>query len=128
MTRASCGLATIWYRDYFMLFTGIQVAGPNLNPTTVEEGFQSLPRIVSDNPYKASCYFEVGDYTCVKDAMEEWWDPDRNAPGDSVPGCWRMRNAGKRFIPGSWPRDDDVFEHQEDECNAYYSGTNIRAD
>src|SRR5581483_2242982 len=32
-----------FYPDYFMLFTGIQVAGPRLTPEKIDEGFHAIP-------------------------------------------------------------------------------------
>jgi hypothetical protein len=106
------------YRDLFLLFLMIQSAGPRLSPETVERGLRAIPPVVSTDPYKASCYFELGDYTCVKDAIEEWWDPGGEARPDSTPGCWRMTRGGQRFVIGDWPRADEVFDNPADPCNS----------
>jgi hypothetical protein len=113
----ACG----WYRSFFMLFRGIQVAGPFLTPDAVDQGNHSIAAVQSTNPYVASCYFDPGDYTCVKDAQEEFWDPaPPNPNGDStVPnGCWRETDGGKRFVSGSWTEEDNAFKIGADTpCN-----------
>jgi hypothetical protein len=112
-----CYLADYIYRKVFMLFQGIQVAGARLSPTGVDRGFHAIPARASNNPYMAACYFDPGDFTCVKDSMEMWWDP--NAPDSpySNVACWRMVNQGKRYLPGSWQSQDDLFVKKEgDTC------------
>lgn len=109
------------YRDYFMLFQAIQVAGPKLTPASIDQGFHAIPEKSSDNPYIASCFFDPGDFTCVKDATEVWWDPTSQSPGDQQPGCWRLTHAGQRFLPGRWIRSDDVFGNLKDACTGFDS-------
>lgn len=104
------------YRSFFMLFRGVQVAGPFLTPDAVDQGNHSLPRKESKNPATAACYYDPGDFTCVKDAQESWWDPDAPNPNGSndatagLPGCWRMANGGIRHVSGGIPPGDDVFK------------------
>src|SRR5256885_2877325 len=53
------------------LFVGIQVAGPQLKPPKVDEGFHSIPAVASTDPTVPACYYDPGDYTCIKDTSEE---------------------------------------------------------
>jgi len=101
------------YADLRQLFTGIQVAGPKLSPASVEKGFRAIPPKSSTNRFQPSCYYEPGDYTCVKDAIAQWWDPTAaGANAGSSPtmkglqGCYRVGNDGQRFLPGDWPAGD----------------------
>jgi hypothetical protein len=114
------------YRSMFMLFRGIQAAGPHLTPFTVDQGNRQFPRQPSDNPFTAACWFETGDYSCVKDMQESWWDPDAPDPAGSANpdnnGCWRMTHNGLRSIPWEWRGDgDDVFS-PGDSCNNVRTG------
>ncbi len=99
------------YRSFFMLFRGIQVAGPFLTPTAVDEGNHALPRTESKNPYIASCYYDPGDFTCVKDAQESWFDPSQPDPNGAINsmGCWRMSDYGLRHIAGTWNQANSAF-------------------
>ena len=112
------------YRSFFTLFKAIQVAGPELTPASVDQGHHAIPHQSSSNPYVAACFYDPGDYTCVKDATELWWDPDANDPAGNpnLHGCYRMVRGGQRFLPGTWPGDDrDVFFNYQDPCNSVTS-------
>lgn len=112
----AAGFAAEFYRDFFMLFQAIQVPGPELTPTKVDQGFHAIPARHSENPYIAACFFDPGDYSCVKDAMEIWWDPEGRRPNSNQPGCWRMVEGGQRYLAGTWKGDDgDVFA-KKDPC------------
>jgi hypothetical protein len=110
------------YRDHFMLFQGIQVAGPRLTPESIDQGFHAIPERSSDSPYTAAFYFDEGDYSSVKDAQEEWWDPSGRSRGGGTPsnrpGCWRVVNEGNRVLAGQWARKDEVFR-PGDPCTGY---------
>jgi len=107
------------YRSMFMLFKAIQVAGPYLQPETVDQGQHAIPRTKSPSPFVASCFYDPGDFTCVKDAREAWWDKDAPDPdGDpDEKGCWRMVRDGKRYLAGEWEGEDDVMDNPSDPCD-----------
>jgi len=112
-----CDRLTYYYDDLLQLFTGIQVAGPNLTPQTVDRGFHAIPARPSQSPFSPSCFYDPGDYTCVKDAMVETWDADGQSTVDSQPGCWRPIEGGLRYS-GVWPPGN--IEEQitpSDPCN-----------
>ena len=112
-----------YYRDNFELFQGIQVAGPRLNPRSVDQGFHAIAPHESTDPYSAALFFDPGDYTSVKDDAEGWWDPQgRSPPGgqpSTRPGCWRLVREGRRFLAGRWEGGDDVFRHATDPCTGF---------
>jgi hypothetical protein len=113
---AACGI----YRSFHMVFRSIQVAGPFLTPDAVDQGNHAVPKLASLDPYTAACFFDPGDYSCVKDAHESWYDPSAPDP-DGDPGergCWRIVDGGKRYLAGTWEGDDtDVFKDSSDPCN-----------
>jgi hypothetical protein len=101
-----------FYNDMRQLFTGIQVAGPRLGPATIDRGFHAIPAVESTNPSVPACYYDQNDYTCIKDAMPEWWDVQAS--------CWRMARGGRRYITGRWPSGDvSTLRGSDDACNAY---------
>lgn len=118
-TNFDCGLHT-YYQDLRMLFTGIQVAGPKLTPAAIDKGMHAIPPVRSSNPSVPACFYNANDYTCVKDAMVNWWDSRSNPPGQSDPGCWRMVEEGRRYFAGAWPeREAAAGRTDRDVCNGY---------
>jgi len=118
------------YRDHFMLFQGIQVAGPKLTPESIDQGFHAIPERSASDPYSAAFFFDAGDYSSVKDGAEQWWDPLGRSRGGGTPsnrpGCWRMVRGGKRFLAGQWAGHDDVFRNPGDACTGYDGGIRTR--
>ena len=102
--KSDMGFICDAYRNLFQLFTGIQVAGPRLGPTSVDKGFHAIPPVRSKDVTTPACFYEKGDYSCVKDAQAEIWDANGAAPGDNRPGCWKSIEGGKRYLPGEWPK------------------------
>ena len=100
------------------------MAGPRLGPTSVDKGYHAIPKIPSTNPKVPACFYDPGDYTCVKDAVVMWWDPQGKPPGStSQNGCWRMYEGGKRYLAGTWPQGDVLAQRTPaDICNNYQTG------
>jgi hypothetical protein len=122
VTLHACNL----YRDPFQLFLGIQVAGPRLTPSSIDQGFRAIPKIASSDPHLPACYYEPDDYTCVKDAQVEWWDSSGQSSA-STPGCYRMVEEGKRYRAGTWPNGNvaDLKRPGVDQCNNYLGDLHI---
>ena len=115
-----------YYVDMRQLFTGIQVAGPKLSPASMDKGYHAIPRVESSSPAVPACYYDPGDYTCVKDAMAMWWDPDGTAPNSDRPGCYRAVEGGRRFIGPSPPDGDPTAQKRPDDpCSTYIGGITI---
>lgn len=113
------------YNDLRQLFTGIQVAGPKLTPASIDVGFHAIPSVASSNPQVPACFYNPGDYTCVKDSVIEWWDPTGTDPNNSQPGCWRMIGSGTRFL-NSFPSGNLTAQEQpSDVCNGYDTSVGI---
>lgn len=113
------------YRSFFMLFRGIQVAGPFLTPDAIDQGNHALPRVDSKDSHTAACYYDPGDFTCVKDAQESWWDPDIDNPNQlGFKGCWRLEQSGRRYTAGKWTQEQLAFNRQAgDPCNTVSDNT-----
>jgi hypothetical protein len=100
-------------------FTGLQLAGPNLNPETFRDGMFSF-QPVRDRyiTFPATSWgrgaWEWDDYLAWDDTTEIWWDPQAIGPdhmGNEAPGMYRYVDMGKRYMPGGWPTSDpDAFE------------------
>ncbi|HVM09006.1 MAG TPA: hypothetical protein VM345_11115 [Acidimicrobiales bacterium] len=118
------------YNDLRQLFSGIQVAGPRLGPTSIDRGYHAIPAVESPDPRVAACFYEPGDYTCVKDAQAMWYDPRGQVSSQQQPGCWRMVNNASRHIFGKWPTTAPQEDKKPgvDECNEYDTSQNINND
>jgi hypothetical protein len=110
------------YPQIRQLFTGIQVAGPKLSPTSIDQGFHAIPRVASPSPEIPSCYYEPGDYTCVKDANVQYWDRTGSAGTTGAgQGCYRLPEAGLRHFRDTWPAGNATAQDRpgQDPCNTY---------
>ena len=109
-------VACALYPDIRMLFTGIQAAGPKLSPQSVDKGFHAIPAVRSPEPSVPACFYDRGDYTCVKDALVERWDRTAN----DGQGCFKATEGGERYFTGIWPEGDVLTQEKpEDPCNDY---------
>jgi len=114
-----CGVAYVPLR---LLFTGIQVAGPRLTVKSVDEGFHAIPDVPSPDPSVPACYFHPGDYSCVKDAIAQWWDPSCKPRSTNFQGCYRIPERGRRFLLDQWPRRNvDARRNADEDVRNEYS-------
>ncbi len=114
------GRACSLYERLRQLFTGIQVAGPKLGPTSVDKGYHAIPKIASEDPGTPACFYNVGDYSCVKDGVSMWWDANAVAPNNADAGCFRMVNGAKRYVFGTFPETEaSATKSASDPCNGY---------
>ena len=109
--------APITLANVVTLFTGIHMAGPNLNPETFRAGMFRIPPRGGgpSNPHVSfgdHGYFTNLDgsprldYLAIDDMTEIWWDADAEAideGGRSGRGAWRYVDGGKRYLPGTMP-------------------------
>jgi hypothetical protein len=109
------------YPDMRQFFIGVQVAGPRLGPTNLDKGFRAqLPKVSSTDPQVPACFYDPGDYTCVKDAIAMWWNGSGKSANDDTAGCWMLTEAGKRYVGTSWPAGDVTAQRGgADTCNNY---------
>lgn len=124
--ESDLGFVCDYYDNLFQLFVGIQVAGPRLGPTSINQGFHAIPEVRSSDPRVPACFYLPNDYTCIKDGTAKIWDADGQAPGDSRPGCWRAIEGGARYLPGEWPEGNIDAQLTGDEpCSGYSAGVLI---
>lgn len=85
----------------------IQMAGPNLNPLSIERGTLGLPPLggfeQTGNPLVPLLRFGPGEYTAIADTMETYWSPTTPSKIDGRPGAYvcvqpdcRRYEIGKR--------------------------------
>lgn len=92
------------------LFTGIQLAGPDLTPETFRDGlFSFAPTKGFTTNWGVSWgtgLWESPDYTAADDVTLVWWDPTAKGPheeqaaGESGDGMYRYVDGGRRYGRG----------------------------
>lgn len=89
-----------------LLATGVQMAGPKLNPLTFEQGLLNMgPQggwAATGNPEIGLWKFGKGDYTWLSDMREVYWDAGAVSPVDGERGAYVALNKGQRYERGQW--------------------------
>jgi hypothetical protein len=111
--------AGLVYRDHFMLFEAIQLAGPRLTPAKASQGFRAIPSFRSSSWDRPACYFGASEESCMKDAAEAWWDPTGIVGGGTEPGCMSLVSQGARSRAGDWTGADQAFVTTHASCTAF---------
>ena len=120
LPEADLGYVCEYYRNLFQLFTGIQVAGPRLGPSSVDKGYHAIPAVASRDNQSPACFYNTNDYTCVKDNQIEIWDDQALPQEGNRAGCWRVIADAKRYIQPEWPAGNiDSNLDQLGPCNNY---------
>lgn len=83
---------------------GVQQAGPQLTPATLEEGFFAMDQ-PEPAPGVASTDFGPDDYGLLSSVRAVYWDPEATSAGDGKPGAWVALNDGERYDRGEIPAD-----------------------
>lgn len=90
------------------LFSGIQMAGPNLNQDTFSQGLFNLPPI-GGTPARPLIKFTRRDPTAIKDFNEIYWDSTfqgKDEVNKDGVGAFLHVNGGKRYQAGQWPESE----------------------
>src|SRR5258708_16869481 len=113
-----------YYSILRQLFTVIQVSGPALKAKTMDQGFHAIPAGRSSSIDVPACYYEPGDYTCIKNATAMWWDPNApNATGTPPTGCWRMFEDGARYLKWACPVGAAMAQWRVDDLCNFFQGS-----
>jgi hypothetical protein len=90
------------------LFTGIHMAGPNLNADTFAQGMYSYPRTGGDVGHP-TVQFSRSSPTAIEDFIEIWYDSQASGPderSEQGTGMMMKSDGGKRYALGQWPQAD----------------------
>jgi hypothetical protein len=108
----------------FLLFSGIQLAGPKLTPQTFKQGVFSMPAAggaidgqISNfmNAYGRGAGVPYDQYQTIGvDYAMKWWDPEAFGVSNLVPGPpgqgkFSFINGAKRYYAGTWPKGNQPF-------------------
>lgn len=107
--------ACSWFGALQQIVTGVQLAGPRLNPSTFAAGFKRLVIQSTSDPQVPSCIYTEGDYSCIKDGQVLRFDAGGSATAPTLleglsaqvfelpQSCWLAVEGGRRHLPGDWP-------------------------
>jgi hypothetical protein len=108
----------------FLLYSGIQLAGPKLTPQTFQQGVFSMPAgggAIDDQisnfmtGYGRSAGVPYDEYQTIGiDYSMKWFDPEavgvsNLVPGPPAAGKFVFLNGAKRYYAGTWPKGDQPF-------------------
>jgi hypothetical protein len=108
---ASCNLVTGYIVN---LGTMIQMAGPNLNPLTVERGLVGANyrrggwAETKGNPSQYLIKYGQGDYNAISDYREVYWSSTAPSAIDGKAGAYVPIDGGRRYDLGEIGRDFKV--------------------
>jgi hypothetical protein len=91
------------YYQMEQMAIGIQMAGPNLNPQTFEQGMFAYPPKLGP-----AGYWQYGphDYTAANDVREIFWDSTKTSSYNNKPGAFVETAPGVRWKQGQIPAGD----------------------
>jgi hypothetical protein len=95
-----CGIPWAYFN---LVGIAIQMAGPQLNPLTLERGLLQDMADMYGGPETSYISYGPGDYTAYEDAKEVYWDPNARSRVDGKAGAYVPLNGGKRYRLGQWP-------------------------
>lgn len=102
---------------FSMLFTGIHLAGPVLDPVGFRDGMFSFAPATGYLTRVAMAYGTVttpwNDYHALDDTTEIWWDESAQGPdelGAEASGLYRYVHAGRRYLIGERSGPSRAFD------------------
>jgi hypothetical protein len=118
------------YRTAFIeLFTGIQMAGPDLTPQNFAQGEYNYPA-TGGTPSYPLWRMTPSSPVAIKDFTEVWWNPNgggKDETDHNGRGILMKADGGKRYLLGQWPTADPYVQGKDPSpvftSNADYSGT-----
>ncbi|MFN2609896.1 MAG: hypothetical protein ABR507_03345 [Actinomycetota bacterium] len=122
--------APVYYAGFFMIFDAIQLAGPRLEPQSVDTGLHAIAPYQSTALDSPALFFDPGDYTFVKDALETWWDPLSFGESGSITGCYRVvppRNTSSSWMSSTSSGLNGSEKDGHELCSAYVGPTDVKA-
>ncbi len=102
------------YVNMLQLFSGIQMAGPQLTPQTFQAGMfgTTFPNPDCKGPphYQSCVRYGPGDWAMQNDGTIHWWSNDQPSWAFGR-GTFCYAHLGLRYDLGEWPSNDDgIFD------------------
>ena len=109
-SAADNSTCTVLWDTILQIANAIQVAGPNLTPTSIRDGLFKVGRRFPAERWAVGGGFGPGDFSYVDDFALMWWDPTATWAFDGSAGAYRFTHGGRRFRLGQVPTDVPFFE------------------
>ncbi len=111
---AEASYEILYWTEAWPLYTGIHLAGPDLNPQTFRDGLFSFPPSGGGPTTPLVSFGNHGlwphtDWTAFDDVTEVWWNPDEvgeDEIGNVGAGMLRYVDGARRYRAGGWPATD----------------------
>ncbi|MBI1844014.1 MAG: hypothetical protein HYR89_05340, partial [Actinobacteria bacterium] len=97
-------ISSVLYYPILLFFLGVHMAGPNLNPSTFEQGLFNYPTASGET---GTWSFGPGDRTATDDAREMYYDPKAISPFNGEPGRYVKSVDGRYYT--NWPVGEATF-------------------
>jgi hypothetical protein len=105
------------YPQVALLFTGIELAGPDLTPENFQQAafaYPPTPRAVTQPSVDYGTeVWGRDDYGGIDDFVELWWNPDaegEDETGDTAKGLYEYVDGGKRYYADEYTDELKVFD------------------
>jgi hypothetical protein len=99
--------ANLPWTYFSMIASALQLAGPRLDPGTMERGLMTAPPVndyrVTRDPHHGMTMIRPGKYTALTDQREVYWDANATSAVDGKKGAYVPLKGGARYAPGTWP-------------------------
>ncbi|HZU72623.1 MAG TPA: hypothetical protein VE990_07605 [Acidimicrobiales bacterium] len=107
-------LCTYHFESLVQMAAGIQAAGPDLTPATLERGLiRNGYKFYSRPAWPAGGGFGPDDPTYIKNAAEIWWNPGATNPVTGDPtGAYEYLDGGARYRLGQLPPGERPYFSQ----------------
>lgn len=103
------GACDVFWVALEQIANGIQLAGPNLTPTTFRDGLVKMGmRYYPEAPWSIGGGFRPGHWSYPDDVGEIWWDRNATAPQNGSAGAYRWVRNGQRFREGQLTTEDTL--------------------
>jgi hypothetical protein len=101
-----------------VFYSALQEVGPQLTRTAwamaLADGQGTTPAITQPSlAWGDTGHWDYVDHHGIDDATLIFWDPDATGPDEirrEGTGMWRFADAGRRYLPGTWPDTSGLFD------------------
>lgn len=101
----SGGICLQYWEQIVHTMSGIQGAGPNLNPQTFEQAMYALGHKFGQTNWNFGGGYGPDDKGFIDDVGIVYWDSDARNIDDGTPGAYVWIQGGRRFQRGQLPTD-----------------------
>lgn len=114
------GSLLLTYPQVALFFTGLHLAGPNVDAETTRQAAFAFPptpraRTQPSLNYGTELWGGKVDYQGIDDMVEIWYDPEAEVTdefGNEITGAYWYVDGAKRYLYDEWPSELKVFDEE----------------